>query len=130
MLVVDASAASPWPSFAGGFARLRDRDLVAPGLMWSEARSALHETRWRGEITAEAAEAMRERLESCPVKRRHPADLGRRAWQVADALGWARTYDAEYVALAQMLDCPLLTVDARLARGAARLVRTLGPADL
>ena len=52
------------------------------------------------------------------------------AWEVADALGWAKTYDAEYVALAQHLDCPLLTIDARLARGAGRVVSIVGPADL
>jgi len=54
-------------------------------------------------------------------------DLGPRAWAIADALGWAKTYDAEYVALAQFVDCSLLTLDARLARGASAVVRTIGP---
>ena len=46
-------------------------------------------------------------------------------------LGWAKTYDAEYVALAQILDIPILTRDRRLARGgASRFVRLLGPMDL
>jgi predicted nucleic acid-binding protein len=41
---------------------------------------------------------------------------------LTQALGWAKSYDAEYVALAQFLKCPLLTIDARLARGAAHLI--------
>lgn len=56
--------------------------------------------------------------------------LHERAWTLADELGWAKTYDAEYVALAQILDIPLLTVDGRLARGVAHLVPVVGPADL
>ena len=47
-----------------------------------------------------------------------------------DQLGWAKTYDAEYVALAQILDVPLLTVDGRLARGVEHLIKVIGPAEL
>jgi predicted nucleic acid-binding protein len=52
------------------------------------------------------------------------------AWRVAEELGWAKTYDAEYVALARMLRCRLLTRDERLRRGAARLVEAIGPTEL
>jgi len=45
-------------------------------------------------------------------------------------LGWAKTYDAEYVALARTLECSLLTTDRRLQRGAERIVDTVGPSDL
>lgn len=45
---------------------------------------------------------------------RHPhADLVMRAWQLRTAL---TAYDAMYVALAEALDAPLVTCDARLAR--------------
>jgi len=54
----------------------------------------------------------------------------RDAWEIADTFGWAKTYDAEYVALARARNCPLLTFDARLARTAMRLVTVLGPSDL
>jgi predicted nucleic acid-binding protein len=130
MLVVDASVAVAASFGAAGFAGISDPDLFAPGLMWSEARSVLHEMQWRGELSAEGAKAARQHLERAPVRRRQPAELGRRAWKVADDLGWARTYDAEYVALALILGCPLVTVDARLRKGAARLVTTVAPTEL
>jgi predicted nucleic acid-binding protein len=37
------------------------------------------------------------------------------------ALQAAKTYDAEYVALAGLLRCRLVTIDGRLRRGAGRL---------
>ncbi|MGI8829736.1 MAG: hypothetical protein ACR2I5_08225 [Candidatus Limnocylindria bacterium] len=48
----------------------------------------------------------------------------------AEQLGWAKTYDAEYVALAQLLGCRLLTRDDRLRRGAARVLECIGPSEL
>lgn len=53
-----------------------------------------------------------------------------RAWSIADELRWAKTHDAEYVALAQLPDIPLLTVDGRLARRVEHLVATIGSLDL
>jgi predicted nucleic acid-binding protein len=60
------------------------------------------------------------------------ADAGhrRRSLDLARSLGWAKTYDAEYVELAQRLGCPLLTVDLRLVRGARGLVELIGPESL
>lgn len=52
------------------------------------------------------------------------------AWEVAEEFGWAKTYDAEYVALAKRNDCRLVTVDGRLRRGAERLGFVVTPAEL
>jgi len=104
--------------------------LVGPHLLASEALSALHEAAFRGEISQDLARAASERLQVVPIDLVRPDGLAAAAWEVADALGWAKTYDAEYVALARLLGCALLTVDARLARGAGHLVRIIGPADL
>ena len=103
---------------------------MAPALLWSEATSVLSEGRRRGEISEELANIAFERLLSAPIARRANADLYRHAAEVAKALGWAKTYDAEYVALARMLQTRLLTRDARLRRGAVRLVEAIGPDDL
>ncbi|MFT3864598.1 MAG: type II toxin-antitoxin system VapC family toxin [Solirubrobacterales bacterium] len=71
-----------------------------------------------------------ERLESCPVRRADPPELGRTAWEIAEQFGWGRTYDAEYVALAQILGCRLVTLDGALRRGADRLGLVVSPAEL
>jgi predicted nucleic acid-binding protein len=112
------------------FAELPDQDLVAPPLMWSEARSALREAAWRREVSAQHARETLDRLEGAPVRPRTHRRLGREAWRIADELGWAKTYDAEYVALAQLLGCRLVTLDARLHRGASRLGFVVSPAEL
>lgn len=60
-------------------------------------------------------------LESGIVRERRPRRLGREAWNIADELGWTKTYDAEYLALARALDAPLATLDRRVARAATRV---------
>jgi predicted nucleic acid-binding protein len=45
-------------------------------------------------------------------------------------MGWGRTYDAEYVALATLLGCRLVTLDTRLRRGADRLGMVITPSEL
>jgi predicted nucleic acid-binding protein len=52
------------------------------------------------------------------------------ARRIADQLGWAKTHDAEYLALARLLKCRLLTTDAKLKVAASRLLNVIGPADL
>ena len=130
MLVIDASVAVRACAAADGFSELGTETLAAPALMWSEARSALHETAWRGEIDADDAEAARLRLEDCPVERVDRSALGDQAWRIANELGFAKTYDAEYLALAHLLQCRLVTLDRRLRRGAERLGFVVGPSEL
>ena len=98
--------------------------------MWAETRSALHEAIWRGEAAVEDAEAALDALERLPVASRNPRRLGRVAWRIADQLGWAKTCDAEYLALAELLRCRVVTVDYRLRRGADRLGLVVLPTEL
>jgi predicted nucleic acid-binding protein len=130
MLVIDASVAVAAAYGIDGFGEFGSERLVAPALMWSEARSSLHELLWRREITAEDAEATRVGIESCPVEAQSHRDLGAEAWRIAEEFGWAKTYDAEYVALARLLDCRLVTLDARLRRATDRLGFVLAPHEL
>jgi predicted nucleic acid-binding protein len=129
VLVIDANVAIAACARPSGFDELPD-DLVGPPLLWSEARSTLHLQATKGEITAERAEHLHERLNAAPIKRLDPPDLGEEAWRIADKLGWGRTYDAEYVALAKLLNCRLVTLDMPLRRGANRLNFVVTPAEL
>jgi predicted nucleic acid-binding protein len=106
-------------------------DCFAPPLMWSEALSAIAEAVFRGDVPSTALDEAIQRLESLPIRVATADGAHRqRSLDLARSLGWAKTYDAEYLAVAQALGCPLLTVDARLTRGAGHIVEILGPEAL
>jgi predicted nucleic acid-binding protein len=130
VLALDTSVAVAACLSPSGLDAFGDEDFVAPPLMWPETRSTLHLMGFRGEVSRDLAKAANERLDAVPVRAESPRLLGTRAWQFADELGWARTYDAEYIALASILGCRLVTLDARLHRGAARLGFVVSPAEL
>lgn len=104
--------------------------LIAPPLLWSEATSALHEGRWRREIDAPTAAAARAVFAAMPLHRDDPPELRDVARSIADELGLAKTYDAEFLALARIRDCRLVTADARLRRAADRLGFVVDPVEL
>src|SRR5260221_9009976 len=128
VLVIDAAVVITVCLSESGWKSLGREELVAPHLMWSEASSVLHELRWRKEISAELANIGLGRLAAADVRPRRPKGLIEEAWRIADRLGWAKTYDAEYLALARMLRCRLLTTDAKLKAGGTGLWSVIGPA--
>lgn len=129
MLVIDASIALSASASPEGFEILPD-DLAAPPLLWAEVRSVLHEAVWRHDVSSEQAMRSLDAFARSGVRERKPRRLGETAWRIADALGWAKTYDAEYVALANLLGCRLVTLDRRLRRGADRLGFVVSPAEI
>jgi predicted nucleic acid-binding protein len=64
------------------------------------------------------------------VRRVEEPTLGQEAWRLAEQFGWGRTYDAEYVALAQILGCRTVALDGPLHRGTARLGFVVTPTEL
>jgi predicted nucleic acid-binding protein len=94
--------------------------------------SVLHEMAFRGDISNALAELALQRFLAgkLAIGEQRPDNLATMAWQVAEDFGWAKTYDAEYVALAKFNDCRLVTVDGRLRRGVDRLGFVVTPAEL
>jgi len=130
LLVVDAAVVVTACLAEAGFDPLSKEELAAPYLMWSEVSSVLHELKRRREISSELALLATKRLAAASVSARRPKGLTEEAWRIADQLGWAKTYDAEYLALARLLKCRLVTTDSKLKAAGARLLVVIGPTDL
>jgi predicted nucleic acid-binding protein len=96
--------------------------LLAPTLLRSQTLSLVHEALHRGEMTPDVARAGLERIGRMPIRLLGDAVLRRRAWDLAEQLGWASTYDAEYLALTQLQADAFVTLDAKLARSARKVV--------
>jgi predicted nucleic acid-binding protein len=120
--VVDAGAAIHLAST--GLEVPSKHELLAPTLLRSQTLSALHEAVQRGEISADVARERLTRIGKMPIRLLGDAVLRRRAWEVADQLGWASTYDAEYVALTLLQADAFITLDAKLARSVGGIVAT------
>ena len=101
-----------------------EHELLAPTLLRSQTLSALHEAVHRGEIPPDVALDRLARIRATPIRLLGDAVLRRRAWDLADQLGWAETYDAEYVALTQLQADAFVTLDAELARRVEAIVPT------
>ena len=98
--------------------------LLAPTLLRSQTLSDLHEAVQRGEIAAEVARDHLARIGRMPIRLLGDAVLRRRAWELADRLGWAQTFNAEYVALTQLQADAFITLDKELARSLKGIVET------
>lgn len=126
MLVVDASVVlevilgtATGRSVAS---RIADERLAAPELLDLEVVSALRRHVAAGLLSAERAGQAVDDLAVAPLRRYRHRALNERVWALRETVS---PYDALYVALAEALEVPLLTCDARLARAhghAARIV--------
>ena len=101
-----------------------EHELLAPTLLRSQTLSALHEAVERGELAADVARERLADIGRMRIRLLGDAVLRRNAWEVADRLGWASTYDAEYVALTKLQADALVTLNAGLARQVEVIVPT------
>ena len=99
-----------------------EHELLAPTLLRSQTLSAMREAVHAGEIPRDVALDRLNRVWAMPIRLLGDAVLRRRAFDLAEQLGWAETYDAEYLALTQLQADAFVTLDADLARGAEGVV--------
>jgi predicted nucleic acid-binding protein len=92
------------------------RELHAPHLLDVELLHALRRLVATRKLTAERAEYAREDFAALRIRRYAHEPLSDRAWQLRDNL---TAYDAMFVSLAEALDMPLVTCDARLSSAPA-----------
>jgi predicted nucleic acid-binding protein len=109
---------------AAGEVEVGEHELLAPTLLRSQVLSELHEAVRRGELTADAAFEHLARIRALKIRLLGDAVLQRRAWELADTLGWAETYTAEYLALTQLQADAFVTLDAELQRSVEGIVPT------
>lgn len=99
-----------------------EHELLAPTLLRSQTLSRLHEAVHDGELPADVARERLKRVGAMRIRLLGDAVLRRRAWEIAEQLGWAETYDAEYLALTLLQADAFVTLDAELARQAEGVV--------
>jgi predicted nucleic acid-binding protein len=114
VIVIDASAALSALLNAGPARRaLTSQQLHAPHLIDSEVANGLRRRVATQQLTPDAGWAALDTLRRLGMTRYPVFALLDRVWELRDNLS---AYDASYVALAELLDCDLLTADARLSR--------------
>lgn len=114
MIVVDASAALSALLNAGPARRaLASEQLHAPHLIDSEVANGLRRRVAAQQMGADVGWTTLDAFRRLGMTRYPTFSLLDRVWELRDNLS---AYDAAYVALAELLDCSLLTADARLSR--------------
>ena len=92
---------------------LEDADHAAPSVIDVEVVSVIRRDQLLGRLDVTAATQAVEDLRAWPGERFGHQPLLERVWELRGSL---RTWDAFYVALAEVMQATLLTSDSRLAR--------------
>jgi predicted nucleic acid-binding protein len=104
--------------------------LLAPTLIRSQVLTTLHEAVVTGELDDAVGRRRHAAFGKLRMRLLGDAVLQRRAWELADRLGWPSTFDAEYLALTQLQADAFVTTDAALAQRAREVVTTATLDDL
>ncbi len=118
MIVVDASVLIEMLLGSDNTGQLQNRlldkheTLHAPHLVDVEIAQVMRRYVRHGECSAKRGRELLMDLSDMPIERYAHDILLTRIWAMRDNL---TAYDATYVALAEALACPLLTMDAKLA---------------
>ena len=107
-----------------------EHELLAPTLLRSQVLSTLHEAVSRGDLPDDVARERLAKVNKIKVRLLGDAVMRRRAWELADRLGWWETYGAEYVALTQLQADALVTTNQEFARALDGVVTVASLDDL
>jgi predicted nucleic acid-binding protein len=129
MTVVDASVVAAALADAGTTGRwaldqLAAGRLSAPHLLPVEVTSVLRRAEAARSLSAEAAALAYADLDAVPVELAPFAPFASRVWALRNTVA---PYDAWYVALAEALGAPLVTLDRRLASAPGPTCRFVTP---
>jgi predicted nucleic acid-binding protein len=119
MPVLDASVLVEYLAGGEHAQEARRRILEDPGRLWAphlidaEIGHVLRRGTLAGELSEKAARSALDALTDIPLRRAPHRALLHRAWNLRANVSF---YDGLYIALAERLSLPLLTLDARLAR--------------
>lgn len=106
--------------------RLEEASLMAPDHLLVEVANALRGMSSRGKVSTATVEVGHADLLALNVETVPYPRTAYRAWALRHTV---TPYDACYVALAEELGVPLLTLDRRLARGSGPRCEFLTPPD-
>jgi len=117
-LVVDASAVvaalvDDGPDGRWARALVRREDLAAPAHLMVEVSNVLRRAVVTGRLSRDAASLAHADLVDLPVTLHPFRPLAARVWELHPSV---TAYDAAYVALAEVLDASLATLDRKLSR--------------
>lgn len=103
--------------------------LHAPPLVYYEVVNVIRKAVYFNRIIEEEGRRFEYRLLATPIETHFSIGLVNRAYELARDLNLPRTYDMQYLAVAEFLDCAFWTADQRLfnsARDAFPSIHWLG----
>lgn len=106
-LLVDAGGDGDWVADTVGSAQ-----IAAPELVLFETANVLRRHQLRGDLEPIEATLAHDDLLALPLQLWPYAAISERAWELRGSM---TIYDASYMALAELLDASVVTLDGRLA---------------
>jgi len=111
----DASADALWRHW-----HEKGIEMICPAMFHAEVTSSIRKQVYFNLINNEEGEEAFSIYAGIPIKSLDSSEIYLRAWELAKELNLPRTYDMQYLAVAELNDCELWTADKRLANSVQR----------